>query len=127
MICGGIIVGMFAMHSLTQDHVQISNHAMAANESPAVVAANTSAEVSLVPAKHDGDHRGSSLGVDHCGMLAMCLLAIAAGVALLWFFGSSHGRRAFAHLKRVVPTGRQFVQTAFRQPPDLVSLSILRC
>jgi len=120
-VVGGIMLGMLGMHSLTQDHASPTVNATALT----VVAAQS---MSVDVMAGDSDHgNGSSDSSDHCGMLALCLATIAGGALLLWAAFAALRRRPIAQLKRASTTGRIFVQSVFRPPPNLISLSILRC
>ena len=64
---------------------------------------------------------------DHCGLLALCLVAVIGGALLLWGVLAAARRRPITHIKRISVSVRTFVQSVTRAPPDLISLSILRC
>lgn len=120
-IVGVIVLGMFGMHGLTADH-----STTAANAPSHTVVATQSMPANAL-ASHSNHLNDSSDSSGHAGMLALCLAVIAGGALLLWAAFVALRRRPIAQLKRAVTTGRTFVQSVFRPPPDLISLSILRC
>lgn len=120
---GGIVFGIIGMHGLGQDH-------MTASDAHHSLSAAQSMPMGAMPADTiDGHDHGKNPSdpEDHCGMLALCLAAIAGGALLLWVAFVAYRRRPTAHLKRTANTVRTFVQSVFRPPPDLIRLSILRC
>lgn len=120
-VVGVIVLGMFGMHGLTGDH-----STTAANAITHTVVASQPMPAGGVPS-HSSQGTDSSDSSGHAGMLALCLAVIAGGALLLWAAFVALRRRPIAQLKRAVTTGRIFVQSVFRPPPDLISLSILRC
>lgn len=60
-------------------------------------------------------------------MIALCLAALVGGVLLLVGVIAALRRRPMSYLKRASSMVLTHMKMVFRAPPDLVSLSILRC
>ena len=123
-VVGGIVFGIIGMHSLSQDHTAQSPSAHSAAASQPAQSSGMAADTMGGDSQHGKD---PSVPDDHCGTLALCLAAIAGGALLLLAAFVAHRRRPTTHLKRASNTVRAFVHSVFKPPPDLISLSILRC
>ena len=132
----GVVFGILGMHSfVTNDpgpHTE-SLSAMPAMDQPdqqVAAMSHDAAHAAEAPQGHDqhgGDPSGSTDLSDHCGMLALCLVALIGGALLLWGVMGAIRRRPITQFKRVTTSARSFVKSVSRPPPDLISLSILRC
>lgn len=122
VVVGGIVFGIIGMHGLSNDHSTGTAHAAVAPQS--LPSGATPADAMGGHDQHGNDH--SDLG-EHCGMLALCLGALAGGALLLWAAFVALRRRPMALLKRSSTAVRAQMRSIFRPAPDLISLSILRC
>lgn len=127
-VVGGVLLGIFGMHNPSQEH---SQEHPAQSHSARSTAASQSTQAGAMAADtmdgHNQREKDPSAPDGHCGMLVLCLAAIGGGALLLWAAFVACRRRPTAHLKRASVTVRTFVQSVFKPPPDLISLSILRC
>ena len=122
-IVGGMVFAIIGMHGLTQNHTtSASAHSVPATQSMAAGA--MAAEASSGHNQHGENPSGH--GID-CGMLTLCLAAIIGGALLLWVAFDGLLRRPVAVLKRSARVALVQMKSVFRPPPDLISLSILRC
>jgi hypothetical protein len=125
-VVGGIVFGIVGMHSLSLPHSGPTATAQSSATAPVhamgagVVHAGTlggEGHQGHQPAGHDDD----------CGLIACCLAAMFGGALLFWAVFVAHQRRRVAWIKRLSITIRVQVKSVLRPPPDLISLSILRC
>ncbi|MDQ3157131.1 MAG: DUF6153 family protein [Actinomycetota bacterium] len=121
----GVVFGLIGMHSLTQEGMARSEGVHSFDMTP--TGHGTATPVGPAMDGHDQHEKGPSDPADHCGMLALCLAALVGGSLLLWAAFAAVRTRPTAHIRRVSTSIRIYVQTVFRSPPDLISLSILRC
>ena len=122
-VVGGVVFAIFGMHGLTQNHTtSASAHSVAATQS---MAAGAMAVDATAGHNQHGDNP-SEHGID-CGMLTLCLAAIIGGALLLCVALVGLRRRPIALLKRSSTAVLTQMKSVFRPPPDLISLSILRC
>lgn len=122
-VVAGMVFGIIGMHGLALSHTtSASAHSVVAAQS--MTAGATAADTTGV---HDQHGKNSSdPGID-CGMLTLCLAAFIGGALLLWVAFGGLRRRPVAVLKRSSRVVLVQMKSVFRPPPDLISLSILRC
>ena len=133
----GVVFAILGMHSFIQGDADPHT---ATGPAPSQVAHITEQPADLLQAataltvsashgrnEHGKNPSGPSDLSDHCGMLALCLVALIGGALLLWGVLAAARRRPITRIKRVSVSVRTFVQSVTRAPPDLISLSILRC
>ena len=122
-VVGGIVFGIIGMHGLSRDHpTSTPAHSVAATQS--MSAGAMAADATGVDSQHGQDPSDPDI---HCGMLTLCLAAIIGGALLLWVAFIGVPRRPMALLKRSGAAVLSQAKSVVRPPPDLKSLSILRC
>lgn len=123
-VVGSIVFGILGMHSLAQNHTTSAATAQSVAATQLMPTGSMPADMVDGHNRHGKDPSGPD---DHCEMLVLCVTAIVGGALLLWAEFVALRRRPMALLKRTSTTVRTCVRSICRPPPDLISLSILRC
>lgn len=124
-VVGGIVFGIVGMHGLSLIHSHSEVMASAAVVAPAHGMGAAAMHTAVLDG---GSHQGHEpSGHDDCGLIACCLAVLFGGALLLWAVLSLRRQRPVAWIKRASATLHTSVTSVLRPPPDLISLSILRC
>ncbi len=125
-VVGGIVLGIVGMHGLSQTSAPGASTIASPSASSLQ---DLSMEAMPAMASGVGGHQGhESPGHGHdCDLIAGCLAALLGGGLLLWALLTHHRPRQFGWLKRPPMLLPKIALSVPRRPPDLISLSILRC
>lgn len=123
-VVAGIAFGIVGMHGLTLTH----SHGSGASAT-AMPAHSASAQAMSSPVADGGSHGGHDAPGhgDNCDLIACCLAVLFGGALLLWAVLARRHQRSVAWIRRESTILRTHVVSVLRPPPNLHSLSILRC
>lgn len=125
VVVAGIVLGIVGMHGLThQTHGNAADSSVSSQPTQ-----DLGARVMGHSAMDSSGHRGHEAPGhgDDCDLIACCLAVILGGAVLLWALFVSRRPRCLTRVKRLTAVRLEQLQSVIRRPPDLFSLSILRC
>jgi uncharacterized protein DUF6153 len=124
-VVAGIVLGIVGMHGLTHQTEGAAADSSMTSQPVQNLGARVMGHSAMDPGGHEG--HGTPGHGDDCDLIACCLAVILAGGLLLWALFVSRAPRCMTRVKRATAVRLEQLQSAVRRPPDLFSLSILRC